>query len=152
MAGAEAEATRTRSSADDHATAVEERVGRRLEEAERNATMLRERTTQDVIRSQRAGQEELRAAREEASVTIASARAEADDIRARARALLEDARSEVAVLGRQRDEIAEELSSLSGVIQALAVPAADGPSDDRQGGADTPPDHETQPHREEDHR
>ena len=43
-------------------------------------------------------------------------------MRTQARALLEDARTEVAVLAKRRDEIAAELSGLSGVISALAVP------------------------------
>ena len=113
----------------------------------RNAAMLRERTTQDVIRSQRAGQDELppRPAKRPPSPS-ASARAEADDIRARAPSA---ARGRAQRGGRARQAAAtrspRSFPSLSGVIQALAVPAADGPSDDRQGGADTPPDHDTQP-------
>jgi hypothetical protein len=113
--------------------------------------MLRERTAQEVVRLQRTGQDELRAAREEATATITSARAEADAVRSRARALLDDARSEVAVLGKQRDEIAEELAGLSGVIQALAVPAAEAPLDLDHGGDPPPPDDDTETHREEDH-
>jgi outer membrane protein TolC len=43
-------------------------------------------------------------------------------MRAQARQILDEARAEVAALARRRDQIAEELSQLSGVIEALAVP------------------------------
>ncbi|MBA3719172.1 MAG: hypothetical protein H0W95_02615, partial [Nocardioidaceae bacterium] len=55
-------------------------------------------------------------------------RDEADAIRAKAGAVLERARAEAVALARRRDEIAEELSGLSGVIDALAVPAEDEPT------------------------
>lgn len=53
---------------------------------------------------------------------LTDARTEADDMRQKAKALLADARLEVSTLRSRRDGIAAELSQLSGVIEALAVP------------------------------
>jgi len=58
---------------------------------------------------------------------VAEARAEADELRAQAHRILDDARTEVAALTTRRDEIAAELSRLSGVIDALSVSHADMP-------------------------
>jgi len=52
---------------------------------------------------------------------------------------LADSRKQVAVLARRRDEIAAELSQLSGVIQALAVPTD---ADATAGPAAPPPSHD----------
>jgi cell division septum initiation protein DivIVA len=62
-------------------------------------------------------------ARREAADLVSHARREADAARDEARRVLEEARAEVAVLTTRRDEIAAELGRLSGVIEALAVPA-----------------------------
>ncbi|MDQ3664401.1 MAG: hypothetical protein M3353_07055, partial [Actinomycetota bacterium] len=113
-------------SAADHAAAlVHERAQRRLDDAEAGAHLLRERVAAEVIRNQRTAQDELRHGREQAAQLLAEAREEADAIRAKAGAVLERARAGAAALARRRDEIAEELSGLSGVIDALAVPAQD---------------------------
>ena len=61
--------------------------------------------------------------RAEVTDLVADARREADELRTEAHELLDSARTEVAALSRRRDEIAAELSQLSGVIEALAVPA-----------------------------
>ena len=54
--------------------------------------------------------------------------------------MLTDARTEVASLRGRRDEIARELTQLSGVIEALAVPT-DGPTDKpTDGPTPAPPD------------
>jgi uncharacterized coiled-coil DUF342 family protein len=77
-----------------------------------------------VTRAQREAAEETRRLREEAAEALATARAEADALRHQARQRAEEAREEVAALARRRDTIAEELQQLSGVIEALAVPAS----------------------------
>jgi len=48
-------------------------------------------------------------------------------LRREAHRILDDAREEVTALTKRRDEIAEELGRLSGVIEALSVPAGDVP-------------------------
>ena len=58
----------------------------------------------------------------EAQQIEAQAREHADDLRAQARKLLADAEARVAALNQRRDEITKELTQLSGVIEALAVP------------------------------
>src|SRR5204863_444691 len=78
-------------------------------------------------------QDESRRPREEATTYLSDARQEADQLRAQARRTLEEARDEVAILLRRRDEITAELGQLSGVIQALAVPAVVEQSDHRTG-------------------
>ena len=63
---------------------------------------------------------------------MAEARAEADELRTEAYRMLDDARDEVAALTTRRDEIADELGRLSGVIEALSVsstPGAPSPAD-----------------------
>jgi hypothetical protein len=122
-ADAETDADLVRRDADAYAAQVNARAERRLEEAEAGARILRGRVAEEVVRSQRSAQDELRRGREEAAALVAEARREADELRTQARRSLEEARTEVGVLSRRRDEIAEELAQLSGVIQALAVPA-----------------------------
>ena len=51
---------------------------------------------------------------------MGDARSEADRLRTEAYQVLDDARAEVATLTTRRDEIAEELGRLSGVIEALS--------------------------------
>ena len=82
--------------------------------------------------------EELRSAREEAAETLRTAQAEAEELRSRARTLLDDARAEVTELRGRRDRITGELSQLSGVIEALAVP------DDQRATNDDDPHEEQQ--------
>jgi hypothetical protein len=55
---------------------------------------------------------------------VGAARIEADEVRTQAQQMLDEARAEVASLTTRRDEIAEELGRLSGVIEALSVPGA----------------------------
>ena len=76
------------------------------------------------MRAQREAADEARRVREEASAFLTTARAEGDAVRRQARLRLEEAQEEVSSLARRRDNIAEELRQLSGVIEALAVPAA----------------------------
>ncbi|HEY5473746.1 MAG TPA: hypothetical protein VIK32_11200, partial [Candidatus Limnocylindrales bacterium] len=73
-------------------------------------------------RLQTEAHEHRRAVRDEATTTLAAARADADTSRAQAREILTQARAEVKVLADRRDDIAEQLGHLSGVIEALAVP------------------------------
>lgn len=65
----------------------------------------------------------MRAEREESLGLAAQAREEADRVRADARRRLEEARAEVEILSRQKTEITGQLSHLSGVIEALAIPS-----------------------------
>ena len=65
--------------------------------------------------------DELRRSREEATRVLAQAQTESDRMRADAAAVLDQARTEATALRSQRDEIATELTHLSGVIEALAV-------------------------------
>ena len=65
--------------------------------------------------------EELRRAREETTRILAQAHTESERLRSDAAAVLEQARAEAESLRSQRDEIATELTHLSGVIEALAV-------------------------------
>ena len=68
--------------------------------------------------------------RAESSELLTSARAEADQLRTEARELLASARAEVGALVERRAAIERELGSLSGVIEALAVPESpDSPPD-----------------------
>jgi hypothetical protein len=131
--------------------AADERAARRLEEAEKAARLVRERTAQEIERLQRETHESHRQAREELVTTTAQARADADRVREEARAMLERARSEVAALASRREDITTQLGHLSGVINALAVPekAANPSADDSV--ADLPDAPETPdpiPHRE----
>ena len=91
---------------------------------------------EEVVRLRAEAAEELRFAREEAAETLRTAQAEADEVRSRARTLLDEARAEVTELRGRRDRITGELSQLSGVIEALAVP------DDHRATNDNP--HEEQ--------
>ena len=54
--------------------------------------------------------------------TLAEARSGADRLRDEARSAVEGARAEVAALAARRDDITTQLTHLSGVIEALAVP------------------------------
>ena len=118
---ARAHAERVISEADLTATARLERAQRRLDEAEGGAKVLRERAAAEVARLQTEAHEHRRAVRDEATSILAAARADADASRAEAIDLLAHARAEVAVLAQRRDDITEQLSHLSGVIEALAV-------------------------------
>jgi chromosome segregation ATPase len=71
--------------------------------------------------AQREAEQSRREARAEAVMLVRDARVEADELRRTARRMLDDARTEVASLTTRRDEIAEELGRLSGVIEALSV-------------------------------
>jgi len=73
------------------------------------------------VAARRDGAEALRRSREESARLLAEAQADADRVRDQARRVLSDARAEVAALRGRRDEIAQELTQLSGVIEALAV-------------------------------
>ena len=83
---------------------------------------MRTAVADEVVRLRSEAAEELRSAREEAAQTLSSAQAEAEELRTKARTLLDDARAEVTELRERRDRITGELSQLSGVIEALAVP------------------------------
>jgi hypothetical protein len=100
-----------------------ERAERREAEAEAGARALRERVAAQVATAQRETQDLRRSVRAEVTDLVADARREADELRSEAHELLDSARTEVAALTRRRDEIAAELTQLSGVIEALAVPA-----------------------------
>jgi hypothetical protein len=104
------------------AGAPDERAARRLEEADKAARLVRERTAQEIERLQRETHESHRLAREELVTTTAQARADADRVREEARSMLERARAEVAALASRRQDITTQLGHLSGVIDALAVP------------------------------
>jgi len=119
---AQAHAERVIAEADLTAHAGLDRAQRRLDEAEAGARILRERAATEVARLQTEAHENRRAVRDEATTTLAAARADADTNRAEARDLLTQARAEVKVLAQRRDDITAQLSHLSGVIEALAVP------------------------------
>ena len=78
---------------------------------------------------QREAHENRREARAELVRSVSSARTEADQLRAEARGMLDRARAEVAALAKRRDDITAQLGTLSGVIEALAVPET-APSED----------------------
>jgi hypothetical protein len=115
-------AERVISEADLTAQAALDRGQRRLDEAESGARVLRERAAEAVSKLQTEAHEHRRAVRDEAATTLATARADADANRAEARDLLTKARAEVNALAERRDDITAQLSHLSGVIEALAVP------------------------------
>jgi hypothetical protein len=119
---AEIHAERVISEADLTAQAALDRGQRRLDEAESGARVLRERAAEEVSRLQTEAHQHRRAVRDEATTTLAAARADADTSRTEARELLTRARAEVNALAERRDDITEQLSHLSGVIEALAVP------------------------------
>jgi hypothetical protein len=85
--------------------------------------------------AQREAEQSRREVRAEAVMLVRDARVEADELRRTARRMLDDARTEVASLTTRRDEIAEELGRLSGVIEALSVS-----SPGRAGGQARPSD------------
>jgi uncharacterized coiled-coil DUF342 family protein len=79
----------------------------------------------EVVGMRTKASDELRRSREEAARVLSEAQADAEQSRTQARELLAAARTEVAALKQRRDEIAAELSQLSGVIEALAVSESD---------------------------
>jgi hypothetical protein len=81
-----------------------------------------------VSKLQTEAHQHRRAVRDEATITLAAARADADTSRNEARELLTRARAEVNALAERRDDITEQLSHLSGVIEALAVPERAAPA------------------------
>ena len=118
----EARAAERLASAEADAARLAERADRRTAESEAGATQIRTAVAEEVVRLRAEAAEELRSAREEAAETLRTAQAEAEEVRSRARTLLDDARAEVTELRGRRDRITGELSQLSGVIEALAVP------------------------------
>ena len=101
---------------------IVDRANRREAEAESSTQVLRERAANDLADAQRQSHELIRKSRAEAQQLEAQAREHADELRAQARKLLADAEARVAALNQRRDEITKELTQLSGVIEALAVP------------------------------
>jgi vacuolar-type H+-ATPase subunit H len=101
---------------------IARRANRREAEAEASTQVLRERAAKDLAEAQRQSHELIRKSRAEAQQLEAQAREQADSLRAQARKLLADAEARVAALNPRRDEITTELTQLSGVIEALAVP------------------------------
>ena len=101
--------------------AITVRAQRRIDDAERGARLVRERTAAEVERLQRETHQSSQTARAELIRVTEEARADADRIREEARTMLERAR-EVSVLAGRREDITRQLGHLSGVIEALAVP------------------------------
>ncbi|MFD0866940.1 hypothetical protein ACFQ06_14140 [Tessaracoccus lubricantis] len=99
-----------------------QRAEQRMTEAEASSQMVREQLMAELERTQKASYERTRTTREEAVKLLSEARVEAETIRTQAREMLTAAREEVAGLTRRRDDITLQLNSLSGVIEALAVP------------------------------
>ena len=85
---------------------------------------MRERAAEDLTAAQVEAHNLRRQARAETMALVNDARTEADQLRAQARQLLSDARTEAHALAARRTQIEAELSQLSGVIEALAVPEA----------------------------
>ena len=153
---AEEEAGRTLAAAREEAAEIVARAERRLTEAREGAQVLRESTTAELDRLHRESLERHRLQRAELVALTDEARADADRIRSEAAEMLEQARAEVEALARRRSDITTQLGALSGVIDALAVPASgtEQPAADRD-GADAPIDadhpshtHSTHPGRE----
>ncbi|MDQ4053319.1 MAG: kinetoplast-associated-like protein, partial [Actinomycetota bacterium] len=90
--------------------------------SEAGARNLRAMVADEVVAMRSSAAEALRRSREEAAQLLTEAQAEADRRRSQARQVLTDARAEVDALRRRRDDIATELTQMSGVIEALAVP------------------------------
>ncbi|MGL5859580.1 MAG: hypothetical protein ACRC35_14475 [Angustibacter sp.] len=132
------EAERLAQDAAERERLADERAERRLAEAEAGARGLRERAADNLSRAQVEAHMVRRNAREEAGRMVTGARAEADQLRTRARRLLDEARGQVTTLVDRREAIERELGSLSGVIEALAVPEFpdDHPDATRAEGAD----------------
>jgi chromosome segregation ATPase len=122
QAEAEERARRVEADAGDRAARLVERAERRSSEAESHAGVMRSAVADEVVRLRAEASEELRNARGEAAETLSRAQSEAEELRATARRLLDEARAEVTELRERRDRITGELSQLSGVIEALAVP------------------------------
>jgi len=133
LARTEARVRELLDAAETDAARVAERADRRSAETEAGATMMRSAVAEEVVRLRSEAAEELRSAREEAAATLRTAQGEAEELRSRARTLLDEARAEVTELRERRDRITGELSQLSGVIEALAVP-----DDDQATNADHP--------------
>jgi len=108
--------------AQDTAEADREQAYRRLAQAEEGAKAVRQRVAEDLAKAQWELHEVRQAAKAERDAIIGSATTEAEEIRSRAREAAERARTELAELTQRRNTIARELASLSGVIDALAVP------------------------------
>jgi vacuolar-type H+-ATPase subunit H len=98
------------------------RANRREAEAQASTQVLREQAANDLATAQRQSHELIRKARAEAQGLEAQAREHSDELRGPARKLLADAEARVAALNQRRDEITKELTQLSGVIEALAIP------------------------------
>ena len=94
---------------------------RRSAESEAGAHNLRALVADEVVALRNEGVEELRRSREEALRVLNEAQADAERMRGQAREVLANARAEVDALRRRRDDIATELTQMSGVIEALAV-------------------------------
>ena len=108
-----------------------ERADRRRAESEAGAGALRAQVADEVVAARREGAEAMRRSREESARLVTEAQADADRVRDQARQVLSDARAEVEALRRRRDEIADELTQMSGVIEALAVPESTHPTEEK---------------------
>ena len=75
-----------------------------------------------MIRLRAEAAQTLRDSRRESVRLVAEAQEVADGVRAQARKILADAKTQATSLRSRRDEIAAELTQLSGVIDALSVP------------------------------
>jgi hypothetical protein len=118
---AEADARLALEEAEAGAAQILERADRRTAESEAGAQRLRGLVADEVVGMRTKASDELRRSREEAARVLSEAQADAEQSRTQARELLASARAEVSALKQRRDEIAAELSQLSGVIEALAV-------------------------------
>ena len=107
------------------AAQILERADRRTAESEAGAQRLRSLVADEVVALRTEGSDELRAAARRRPGCCHEAQADAEQSRTQARELLASARAEVSALKQRRDEIAAELSQLSGVIEALAVSESD---------------------------
>ena len=103
------------------AAALTEGAERRKAESEAHAHNLRALVADEIVAMRSEGAEALRRSREEAAQVLTDAQADADRVRSQARQVLADARAEADALRRRRDDIATELTQMSGVIEALAV-------------------------------
>jgi hypothetical protein len=121
-ARAQARADKLTAAAEAQANDIVVRASRREAEAQASTQVLRERAASDLAQAQRQSHDLIRKARADAQQLEAQAREHADDLRAQARKLLAEAEARVAALNQRRDEITKELTQLSGVIEALAVP------------------------------
>lgn len=109
------------------AKAIVARAERKAETQAAQAEAVREQLTEDLKREQARAFERMRTTRDEAIELLDNSRREADQVRTQAHAMLSSARSEVAELAKRRDDIQRQLTELSGVIEALAVPGEPSP-------------------------